>query len=70
MLQKTCCVLRGMMTGSELDHAIATVLAQDALAIERRRRRDWQKREENAAKFKEQFAALQLQVACDQSETK
>ena len=40
------------MTGTELDRAIATVLAHEALVLERRRRRDWQNRLQNAAKFK------------------
>jgi hypothetical protein len=54
--------MRRTMSGNELDDAIRSVLAYQALARERWRRKDWQRREENAAKFKEQFAALQAQV--------
>jgi hypothetical protein len=44
--------MRRTMTGTELDRAIATVLAHEASVLERRRRRDWQNRLQNAAKFK------------------
>jgi hypothetical protein len=49
--------MRRTMSGSELDDAIRTVLVHQAVARERYRRRDWHKREENAAKFREQWAA-------------
>jgi hypothetical protein len=39
------------MTGEELSRAIATILASEALAIERRRRADWRKRELAANRF-------------------
>jgi hypothetical protein len=50
--------MRRTMTGSELTEAIRSVLAYRALARERWRRKDWQRREENAAKFREQWAAI------------
>jgi hypothetical protein len=50
--------MRRTMSGSELDEAIRSVLAYQALARERWRRKDWQRRVENAAKFREQWAAI------------
>jgi hypothetical protein len=50
--------MRRTMSGSELDHAIATVLAQEALALERRRRKQWQGVIERAATFKPEQVTL------------
>ncbi|SHG08649.1 hypothetical protein [Bradyrhizobium erythrophlei] len=44
------------MTGEEMDRAIATVVAGQALAVERLRRADWRKREVSANSF---------EAACD-----
>jgi hypothetical protein len=41
-----------VMTGEQLDNAIATVLANIAVANERSRRREWQQRIENARQFR------------------
>jgi hypothetical protein len=43
--------MRRDMTGGELDHAAASVLANLAMAAERGRRERWQARVENAAQF-------------------
>jgi hypothetical protein len=43
------------MTGEEIDRAIATVLAGQALAVERLRRADWRKRELSARSFHTEY---------------
>jgi hypothetical protein len=43
--------IRRTMTGEEIDRAIATVVAGQALALERLRRADWRKRELSANSF-------------------
>jgi hypothetical protein len=43
--------IRRTMTGEELNRAIATILASEALGIERCRRADWRKRELAANRF-------------------
>jgi hypothetical protein len=49
--------MRRTMSGNELDGAIRTVLAHEALAHEHWRRRDWQRRMESAAQFREHWLA-------------
>ncbi len=55
--------IRRMLDGDEIDPLISDVQARKALAIERARRKQWQRTGENAAKFTASVGTEQINLS-------
>jgi hypothetical protein len=56
-------IARGTLLGDEIDEIIFRTKAAETIAIERQRRRDWQQRQESAARFSVSIAVPPEQLA-------